>query len=50
MKNGVNLPDAIGLVEQLETSTAAAADLQQWQKKLAAGRREIFRGRRRQPA
>jgi type II secretory pathway component PulF len=37
LKNGVNLPDAIGLVEQLETSTAAAADLQQWQKKLAAG-------------
>jgi type IV pilus assembly protein PilC len=37
MKNGVNLPDAIGLVEQLETSTAAAADLQQWRKKLAAG-------------
>jgi type II secretory pathway component PulF len=37
LKNGVNLPDAIGLVEQLETSTAAAADLQQWQIKLAAG-------------
>jgi type II secretory pathway component PulF len=37
LKNGVNLPDAIGLVEQLETSAAAAADLQQWQKKLAAG-------------
>ena len=37
LKNGVNLPDAIGLVEQLETSTAAAADLQQWQRKLAAG-------------
>jgi type IV pilus assembly protein PilC len=37
LKNGVNLPDAIGLVEQLETSTAATADLQQWQKKLAAG-------------
>src|SRR5208337_849061 len=27
LKNGVNLPDAIGLVEQLETSTAATADL-----------------------
>jgi type II secretory pathway component PulF len=37
LKNGVNLPDAIGLVEQLETSTAATADLQRWQKKLAAG-------------
>ena len=37
LKNGVNLPDAIGLVEQLETSTAATADLQQWRKKLAAG-------------
>ena len=37
LKNGVNLPDAIGLVQQLETSTAATADLQQWQKKLAAG-------------
>jgi type II secretory pathway component PulF len=37
LKNGVNLPDAIGLVEQLETSTAATADLQQWQRKLAAG-------------
>jgi type II secretory pathway component PulF len=37
LKNGVNLPDAIGLVEQLENSTAAAADLQQWRKKLAAG-------------
>ena len=32
-----HLPDAIGLVEQLETSPAAAADLQQWRKKLAAG-------------
>jgi type IV pilus assembly protein PilC len=37
LKNGVNLPDAIGLVEQLETSTAAAADLHQWRKNLAAG-------------
>jgi type II secretory pathway component PulF len=37
LKNGVTLPDAIGLVEQLETSTAATADLQQWQKKLASG-------------
>ncbi len=37
MKNGVNLPDAIGLVEQLETSAAATADLKQWRGKLAAG-------------
>ena len=37
LKNGVNLPDAVGLVEQLETRTAAVADLQQWQKKLAVG-------------
>jgi type II secretory pathway component PulF len=37
LKNGVNLPDAVGLVEQLETSKASAADLQLWQKKLAAG-------------
>jgi type II secretory pathway component PulF len=37
MKNGVNLPEAIGLAEQLETSPAAAADLQRWQKKLAGG-------------
>ena len=37
LKNGVNLPDAIGLVEQLETSTAATADLQAWRKKLAGG-------------
>jgi len=37
LKNGVNLPDAIGLVEQLETSTAATADLQRWRKNLAAG-------------
>src|SRR5665213_2738413 len=37
MKIVVNLPDSIGLVEKLESSTAAAADLQRWQKKLAAG-------------
>lgn len=37
LKNGVTLPDAIGLVEQLETSTAATADLKRWQTKLAAG-------------
>ena len=37
MKNGVPLPEAIGLVERLETSSAAAADLEQWRKRLAAG-------------
>jgi type II secretory pathway component PulF len=37
MKNGVPLPEALGLVGQLENSPAAAADLQQWQNRLAAG-------------
>ena len=37
LKNGVNLPEAIGLVKQLENSAAAAGDLQRWQDKLAAG-------------
>ncbi len=37
MKNGVSLPDAISLTEQLETSPAAAADLQRWKKNLASG-------------
>ncbi len=37
LKNGVSLPEAIGLTEQLETSPAAAADLQQWKKNLAGG-------------
>jgi type II secretory pathway component PulF len=37
LKSGVPLPEAIGLVEQLETSSAAAADLHQWRNKLAAG-------------
>jgi type II secretory pathway component PulF len=37
MKNGVSLPDAVGLVEQLENNRAATADLQAWRKKLAAG-------------
>jgi len=36
-KNGVPLPEAIGLVEQLETSPAAAADLRQWRAKISAG-------------
>jgi type II secretory pathway component PulF len=37
LKNGVALPDAIGLAEQLETSPRAIADLQQWKQKLAGG-------------
>ncbi len=37
MKNGVSLPDAVGLTEQLETSPAAAADLQRWERNLAGG-------------
>lgn len=37
LKNGVPLPEAVGLVEQLENSAAAVADLQQWRKRLAAG-------------
>jgi type IV pilus assembly protein PilC len=36
-KNGVPLPEAIGLVEQLETSPAASADLQGWRSKIASG-------------
>lgn len=37
LKNGVNLPEALGLVEQLEHNPAAAADLRRWQAKLSAG-------------
>jgi type IV pilus assembly protein PilC len=37
LKNGVALPDAIGLAEQLETSPQARADLQNWRQKLAGG-------------
>jgi type IV pilus assembly protein PilC len=37
LKNGVPLPEAVGLVERLENSAAAAADLQTWRQKLAAG-------------
>jgi len=37
LKNGVPLPDAVGLVERLESSAAAAADLEQWRRRLAAG-------------
>jgi type IV pilus assembly protein PilC len=38
LKNGVNLPDAMGLVEQLETSKIAVLDLQRWRENLAAGK------------
>ena len=41
LKNGVNLPDAIGLVEQLETSSAATADLHRWRDNLAAGTKKF---------
>jgi type II secretory pathway component PulF len=37
LKNGVALPDAVGLAEQLETSPPAVADLKSWRQKLAAG-------------
>jgi type II secretory pathway component PulF len=37
LKNGVPLPEALGLVEQLETGSSAAADLEQWRKRLASG-------------
>jgi type II secretory pathway component PulF len=37
LKNGVTLPEAIGLVEGLEDNRATTADLQQWKAKLAAG-------------
>ena len=37
LKNGVPFPEAVALVEQLENSATAAADLQQWRKRLAAG-------------
>jgi type IV pilus assembly protein PilC len=37
LKSGVPLPEAIGLVEQLENSPAAAADLRQWRSRLASG-------------
>jgi len=36
-KNGIPLPEAIGLVEQIETSPAASADLQDWRSKIAGG-------------
>lgn len=37
LRNGVALPDAIGLAEQIETSPQAVLDLQSWRQKLAAG-------------
>ncbi len=37
LKNGVSLPDAVSMAEQLETSPQAVADLQRWRQKLAAG-------------
>ncbi|HEY1789751.1 MAG TPA: type II secretion system F family protein [Verrucomicrobiae bacterium] len=37
LKNGVSLPDAIGLVEGLENNQRATADLRQWKERLAAG-------------
>jgi type II secretory pathway component PulF len=37
LKNGVSLPDAIGLVEGLEDNQRATADLQRWKDRLAAG-------------
>ena len=37
LTNGVSLPDAVGLAQQLENSPAAAADLQLWKKNLAKG-------------
>jgi type II secretory pathway component PulF len=37
LKNGVSLPEAIGLTRQLENNSAVAADLQQWESRLAAG-------------
>jgi type II secretory pathway component PulF len=37
LKNGVTLPDAVGLAEQLESNPAAVADLRLWRKNLAAG-------------
>jgi general secretion pathway protein F len=37
LKGGVTLPDAIGLVEQLESNTPAANDLMQWRRNIASG-------------
>jgi type IV pilus assembly protein PilC len=37
MKNGVNFPDAIGVVEELEDNKRATADMQRWKSRLATG-------------
>lgn len=37
LKNGVSLPEAVGLVEDLDVNRSTTADLQQWKAKLAAG-------------
>ena len=37
LKNGVNLPEAIGLVEKLENNRDAAADLNRWRKNITSG-------------
>ena len=37
LKNGVTLPDAVGLAKALENNPAVAADLQRWETRLAAG-------------
>ena len=37
LKNGVNLPEAVGLAKELENSPAVAADMRRWEIKLAAG-------------
>lgn len=37
LKNGVSLPDAVGLTRQLESSPVVVADLRRWETKLAAG-------------
>jgi type IV pilus assembly protein PilC len=38
LKNGGNLNDALGLVQQLERGTPASAELGEWRKQLAEGR------------
>jgi type II secretory pathway component PulF len=37
LKGGINLPDAIGLVEKLESNSAAESDLARWRKNISAG-------------
>jgi type II secretory pathway component PulF len=37
LKGGVSLPDAIGLVEQLENNANAAVDLSRWRKNIMSG-------------